>query len=190
MDANNRDSILLKCRDIALECFGTGYIFEQRANKLRGQIRFLTFLGIVIPILIGAIVLNLGKTAVSQPILYIAGIFGIIQIIGSTWSLTSGWDDAYSYSIESMNSNHRLSRNYLRLADSPPSEQSELQMQFDLLNQEDQFRSAEDYKQGVSEKEKRMGMCAGLRIFKRSCAGCGMTPTSMKASSCSVCGQF
>lgn len=190
MNATARVQIRQKCWDRALEAFGTGYIFEKRANRLRYQLRILTFLGIVVPLVAGAIVLAFGKVALSPFLLIPAGILGIIQVVGSLWSLVARWDDVYSYAIESLNSNYRLSNNYQRLAENPPEALSELQIQFNLLDREDEFRSAEDYKQAISEKEKRKGMRAALRKFRRPCAGCGQVPTSMKSTDCSICGQF
>ena len=190
MKVNTKDQIRQKCWDKALEAYGTGYIFEKRANKLRYQLRILTFLGIVVPLMAGAIVLAFGQVVLSPFILIPAGILGIIQVVGSLWSLVARWDDDYSYSIESLNSNYRLSNNYQRLAENPPGSSSELQIQFDLLDREDEFRSAEDYKQAISEKDLRKGMRAALRKFKRQCAGCRQVPISMKSSDCPICGHF
>jgi mobilome CxxCx(11)CxxC protein len=190
MDANARDQIRQRCWDGALEAFGTGYIFEKRANRLRYQLRILTFLGIVAPLMAGAVVLAFGKGALFPAILIPAGILGIVQVVGSLWSLVARWDDAYGYSVESMNANYRLSNHYQKLAENPPDSLPELQVQFGLLDREDEFRGAEDYKQAISEKEKRKGMRAALRKFRRECASCNRVPESMKPTDCPTCGQF
>lgn len=190
MNTNTKEQIRTNCWDRSLEAFGTGYIFETRANRLRYQLRILTFLGIVVPLIAGAIVLTFGKVALSPFLLIPAGILGITQVVGSLWSLVARWDDAYGYAIESLNSNYRLSNNYQRLAENPPEKLSELQIQYALIDREDEFRAAEDYKQAISEKEKRKGMRAALRKFRRQCSSCGQVPTSLTPTDCPVCGQF
>ena len=187
---SNAKQIRGKCWDRALEAYATGYIFEKRANRLRLRLRFLTFLGIVVPVIAGSILLNFGEIVLSPFFLVPAGILGVIQVAGSLWSLVARWDDAYGYAVESLNDNYRLSNNYQKIAENPPDEKSKLQMQFDLIEREDRYRSAEDYKQAISEKEKRKGMRAALRKFQRACAHCNEVPVSMYPSDCPVCGQF
>jgi mobilome CxxCx(11)CxxC protein len=190
MNTDAIDIIRRKCWDKAVEAYGTGYIFEKRSHRLRIQIRGLIFLGIVVPVIAGSIVLSFGKVALSPFILIPAGILAAIQVVGSVWSLVARWDDSYSYALESLSSNYRLSENYQKLAENPPDKLLNLQIRFDLIEVEDQFRSTEDNKQGITDKEKRMGMRAALRKFKRKCANCNEIPFSMKPSDCPVCGQF
>ena len=184
------DKIRQKCWDKALEAYGTGYIFEKRSRRLRWQIRGLTFLGVIVPVVAGSIVLSFGGVALSPFVLIPAGLLAIIQVVGSVVSLVNRWDDSYSYALESLNSNYRLSDSYQKLAENPSGKLSELQTRFDSIGIEDQFRSNEDNKQGISEKEKRMGMHAALRKFNRKCVHCKKAPMSMKSSDCPVCGQY
>jgi mobilome CxxCx(11)CxxC protein len=46
------------CWDNAIHSYGTGYIFQQRAALFRNRIKLLTFLGIVVPLSIGSIVMS------------------------------------------------------------------------------------------------------------------------------------
>ena len=178
------------CWNKALESYGTSWIFERRANRLRAQTRSLTFLGIIGPLLLGAIALEFGNVALFPGLLIPAGIIAIVQVVGSLWSLVARWEDSYSYALESMNSNSRLSDEFRDLASNPEAIADQARLKYQILEQEDRLRCSEDTKQGVTEKEKRMGMRSALRQFKRPCAGCGKVPVSMEPTDCPVCGQF
>lgn len=183
----NIDKRRLLCWDRALENFGTGYIFEQRANNYKIKLRVLTSLGILMPMIVGAIVVSFNKATLPSWLINIAGIVGLFEIVGSTWSLIARWDDSYSYSIQSLNSNFSLASRYENLARNPPKD---FLIRFEILETEDQLLMREDYKQSISDKEKRRGMRAALRQYKRKCASCQIVPTSMDASNCNVCGNF
>ena len=176
-----------KCWDNAIHSYGTGYIFQQRAELLKKKIKILTFLGIVVPLSIGSIVMSFGADLKILPIcLFVSGVLGTLQLIGFAWSIVAKWDDSYSYSLEATSDNYRLSRAYKKLAESSSVDK----LRFDFLEQEDQLRMDRDYKQGVSEDEKREGMRAALRQFERKCAQCKQVPFSMSPSNCDVCGNF
>lgn len=184
------DKLRSKCWDKAIYSYGTGYIFEQRASLFKRRLRILTFLGIVVPLSIGSVVLNFSNPAILPKLLLAAGCLGTLQLVGSAWSLVAKWDDSYSYALESLVSNHRLAVSYQKLAESPSIKLTELQSRYDLLEQEDQIRAIEDYKQNISDNEKSMGLRAALKQFQRSCVVCNNTPQSMTPSDCEVCGKF
>lgn len=172
----------------AVESFGTAFIFESRARRLRWLVRLLTGLGLVLPVFAGAMYMTFG--GLPPVVLGIVGVLAVIQVVGSAWSLNARWDDSYSYCLESMTANYRLADSFERFARNPPDTLDKADWQYELLESEDRFRQDQDLKQGVSEKEKRKGMRAGLRKFKRECPACGSVPVSMEASDCDVCGNF
>ncbi len=183
----NDNKIKQQCWDKAVHSYGTGYIFQQRAAILKNRIKILTFFGIAVPLSIGSIVMSFGQhQKILATALIIAGILGMLQLVGSAWSLVAKWDDSYSYSLEATSANYRLSHAYKKLAESSSLDKS----RFDLLEQEDQSRMDMDYKQGISENEKREGMRAALKQFQRTCVQCKQVPFSMKPSNCDVCGNF
>jgi len=185
------DEIRKRCWDEALFNYGTAYIFEQRAHYYRRLLRILTFLGIAVPITIGSIYLSFSnQTQLLNTSLVIAGTLGTVQLIGSAWSLSAKWEEAFGYALESLNANQHLSSRFERLAQFPPDNIDELQIQFNMLVTENSFRTEQDNKQGISDKEKRKGMRAALRKFQRACAGCKIVPTSMKSTTCDICGNF
>jgi mobilome CxxCx(11)CxxC protein len=174
----------------AFYAYGTAYIFEKRAYKLRWRLRILTFLGIAVPLALGGAVASFGLNCKYLGIIiFITGVLGIMQLIGSTWALVAKWEDEYAYSLESISSNYSLSDKYKELGESPPRS-DEFRIKIDLLDAENRIRKESDLKHGITDKEKRMGHRAALRQFRRACVECKEIPTSMKGSNCNVCGNF
>ena len=174
----------------ALHCFATAHVFEVRANILRQRIRMLTFLGIVVPATVGLTFMSFGGNSMLTTALVVLGsLLLILQLIGSVWSLVQRWDDNFAYALESMSANRSFHEQFKELASDALGE-AEANLRYQLLQRESQARSKEDEKQGFTENEKRMGMCAGLRHLQRECAACHQVPTSMTPTACSVCGNF
>lgn len=172
----------------AIYTFGTAYIFEQRQHKFRKYLRGITFLGIAVPLSVGGVVGSFGINSRFLPyLLGVAGVLGVVQLILSLWAIVAKWDDELAYSLESMTDNNRLSAGFERLGKISPSD---IKLRFEILQAENQARINSDNKQGINDKEKRMGMRASLRQFQKECSGCGLKPTSMVASDCDVCGNF
>lgn len=179
-----------ECWDQALHTFATAHIFERRARSLRWRLRALTFLGIAVPATVGGVIIAFGTNDQSLlVILWLAGILGLVQLIGSIWALVAKWDDAYAYALESIAENHRFSNSFASLGKNPPAP-DELRTRQDFLEADNGHRRDSDYKQGITEEEKRRGMRAGLLQFRRTCVACGEIPVSLRASDCGVCGQF
>jgi mobilome CxxCx(11)CxxC protein len=164
---------------------------RQTARRYKWLLRILDFLGIVVPVTVGGIVLSFGAEPRYLPYIVVpAGILSIIQLVMSVWSLVARWQDALVYAEESVSSNHRLSREYESLGRNLPDKLADLKLRYSLLEKENQLRNEIDNKQGLTEKEKRAGLRAGLRRFQRPCVVCGQVPQSMKPSGCDVCGNF
>src|SRR4051812_9864122 len=105
------------CWDRAVQTLGTARIFETRARSLKRKLRLLTFLGIVVPATIGAVVTSFSTNARGLPqLMFVAGILAVVQIVVSIWALTGQWDTALGYSQESTTDNDRLSVQYQKLA--------------------------------------------------------------------------
>jgi mobilome CxxCx(11)CxxC protein len=187
-DINNKTRE--KCWNEAFYAFGTAWIFEKRASRLRGRLRILTFLGIAVPLALGGTVASFGLDfRYLGLIIILAAILSIIQLIGSAWALVAKWEDEYAYSLESAVINYGLSNKYKELGENLP-ESEELRIKMSLLDAENRLRKDSDLKHVITEKEKRMGHRAALRQFRRTCVACGEIPTSMKGSDCNVCGDF
>ena len=179
------------CADSALKCFGTAYIFGQRARPIRMALRILTFSGIAGPAALGGVVaaFNLKPEFVGIAVT-IAGTIALVQVVISIWSLVASWDSALSYSVESKAANYRLADQFFKLGRTTVLTPEEFDTELTALEAEAGFRTELDNRIDLTDKEKRMGMRAGLRHYSRICAGCGEIPKSMESSKCPVCGQF
>ena len=187
---NNIDKLRERSWNEAFYAYGTAYIFEKRASKLRWRLKILTFLGIAVPLALGGVVVSFGLDFECLGfIIFIASSLGILQLIGSTWALVAKWEDEYAYSLESFTGNYSLSDKYKELGENP-SRCDELRIKIDLLDAENKIRKESDLKHGITDKEKRMGHRAALRQFRRACVECKKIPTSMKGSNCNVCGNY
>jgi len=185
------DALRTQCWDNALYAFGTAYIFEQRAATLRKRLRLLQFVGLVVPLTVGSMVMAFGTSQQYLAIVLIgAGALGVGQVAYSLWALTERWEDSFAYAQESVSANHRLSLEYRNLGETLPPAGAERDLRLAIISEEDRQRSDQDYKQGITEPEKRMGMHAALRNFRRHCAGCNQIPTSMTAGKCDICGNY
>ena len=176
------------CWNKALNAYATAYIFSERANSLRTKQRLLTFLGIGFPSLVGICVLSFSFYEKILPFLIpVAGLAGVIQVLGSIWALIAKWDDAYAVASEASKKNTSLKNDWQLLVTQWPHD---IEHKYNELYQADSRVEQSDIQRGVSDKEKRKGMRAALLQFGRKCATCAQVPKSMTASDCGVCGNF
>jgi mobilome CxxCx(11)CxxC protein len=180
-----------QCQDRAFRAFGTASIFERRTLELRRRLRVLSFMGIVVPVVVGSAALAWGAGFRGLAVLVaIGGGVGLVQVVLSVWSLTAGWVDAHEYANSSVTANQRLYRDYRSLADNSPSDPREFRLPLGFLIAADDAREEQDNRQGITPAEKRFGMRSALRMFQRACSSCRQVPTSMDATECGVCGNF
>lgn len=183
------DDYRRKCWDAALHAHGTGYIFQERAKRLKTKSDVLTWLGFVVPLLVGALVGTFGQDKLWGAVLTVAAVVAAVQLAMSLWSLVRRWPEELSYSSASGAANEALASRFTALAEAPPA-LAAFRTQFEKLEVEDAARRDRDNEKGVTEKERRMGMRAALRKFQRSCPGCQQVPTTMDSTNCGVCGRF
>jgi mobilome CxxCx(11)CxxC protein len=185
------NEIFSECWDRAIYAHGTAQIFIRRSNKLKRRLRWLSFFGLAGVVCIGAIVTLFGIGAPSLSwVLAIAGIVAVGQLLLSLWSLIANWADNLAYSLESAAENLALSSAFRELGKRAQNPPPDLDARFADLRARDESRRISDTKQGITEKEKRFGMRAGLFQFQRECAGCNKVPASMEPTACKVCGGF
>ncbi|MEV6527929.1 mobilome CxxCx(11)CxxC protein [Longispora sp. NPDC051575] len=186
----SQQTIPEKCRDNAIHTFGTSIIFQRRARRIKLKLQLQTYFGILLPLITGGIVLSFGTTGAFLPLLISAfGVLGLPLLAISLWSLVAGWSDQLTAATDSVSANEILVKRYSDLADSGMSA-TKVKIEFDLIQLDDHNRKQLDLKQHVSEKEMRFGLRAGLRQFQRKCGTCQLVPTSLKPTSCGVCGDF
>jgi mobilome CxxCx(11)CxxC protein len=175
----------------ALHAASTARIFERRANHLKRKLRSLSFAGLAVPLVIGSVVLSYGAGYELLPLfIAIASVIAILQAAVSLWSLSASWVESYDASIQSVISNRSFAQSYEDLARDQAVNAPDFAAQFNSFRIADEAQRAADYRQNVTESEKRFGMRAALIRYRRPCATCHVEPTSMRPTECGVCGDF
>lgn len=184
----DKENIIKLCRDKEFYAYGTTRIFERRASKLQRLRTWITFLGIVTPLIVGTIVLAFGVDGKFLPyLLGVAGLVGVVQIVLSTWSLVSRWDEQYGYSIESARDNTSLYNEFKKMAEHPPKDLDE---RFSKAVEQYEAREFRDIAQNISDKEKRYAARESFKYYQEPCPVCNNVPRTSKPSKCDGCGNF
>lgn len=182
------DELRTECWNEALKAYGTAYIFQRRMTRLKAHIQSLNYFGLVVPLVIGGIALAFGLGfQYFNIVLWVGGALGIVQLALFAWAIVHKWNDNLVYSLEAMTDNFRQSDDYQELAKDPPKD---LKQAIDLHKAKYQHRNDLDERQGLTQRERRLGMRAGLWRFERPCYKCGKIPETMEPSDCNVCGNF
>jgi mobilome CxxCx(11)CxxC protein len=186
------EQLAKECWNRSINAYGTMAIFQRRSNKLNKWLRGLSLAGIIFPLLIGGFVLAFGtKNELLERILIpVVLALGIAQLVFSGISIVYAWSDELQFCLDSAAENHDLSIKFKELgalAGNPPTD---YEARVNVLKATDNARQNSDMKKNLSEKELRYGHRAGLRSIGRACSGCGIVPTSMESSDCSICGGF
>lgn len=181
--------------DYAKECwskefhaYGTAQLFEARAKRLQRLRIWITFLGIISPVLIGGTVLAFGTNSAILPIaLACAGVVGLCQLTLSTWSLVARWDEQYEYALESTKANTELYNQFKKI---PSSSAVDIKKKYEQSCAYYEDREQKDIAKGVSDKEKRFANRRSLQYYGKACSVCKIVPISSKPSKCDGCGNF
>lgn len=179
------------CWNGALHSYGYGYLYNIKSKGLHKILKVNTFLGIVIPIIIGGTVLTFGIEFIYlKEFIFFAGILLLLQLILSVYIAIYNLEDRYSHYIESSNDNYRIAEEYEKVGKYPPGSLQHLNIEIEKIDIKRNNRDNLDSKFSMSEKECRKGMRYSLRKYQRQCAGCNVKPIGMKPTSCPVCGNF
>jgi mobilome CxxCx(11)CxxC protein len=183
-----------ECSRKALDAFAMAWIFERRAKKLRFRLRSLTYIGLLLPVLVGGTVLAFGIDSFILPaVLAITAIAGLVQLAGSLWSVVANWVDEHAYAEESVTANNRLAEMYDDLEKNPPTAPVGMQT-MQLLDVEYRARRDLDVKHAISAKERQLGRHAVLFRQRKQCSDCGAVPRSESPArwsnpTCMICGR-
>ena len=185
------ENVINDAWDNSLHSFGKSYIFSKRARFYMRWIRFVTILGIIVPVTIGATASGYGfNSYILKETITISIPLAILQLIISVFSLVNNWSDNLTYSIEASNDYNNLSDGFKKIAKSYTKNLTELSHQYEIINTKYTSRNDQDTKYVISERERRQGMRYALREFKRQCIGCNEIPVSLESTECSVCGRY
>lgn len=185
------DKIKLESSDKSFHAYGYSYIFTKRIKWYLRYINAIKFLGIIVPLTVGALAIGYNfehdiliiSIAIAIPIT-------IIQLIISTLSIVYNWDEELAYAFEANQDYNNLYDEFIKIFKFPPANFHELEKHFEILNTKQKNREQQDSKHNITDKELRIGMRYSLREHRKECAGCNSTPTSMEPTKCGVCGNF
>ncbi len=185
------DLICQECWNRAVHAYGTGTLFLTRSRLYTRLLRALSFLGIVVPLLIGGVVLGFGIDArYLKQFIAAAAAAGVLQLVVSAWSLAYSWTENLQYSLESAAENFDLSIKFKELGQQAQFPPDDLAVLAAGLKARDDSRSMADAKKGVKDKELRRAHRAGLRQFGRECTSCKKVPLDLASTDCPICGSF
>lgn len=186
------NEIKKKLLDIETEAYGTAKIFERRKNVLLLPRQILLFLGIAVPLFLGATALSFGMDAKILPtLLTILGVISVLQIVTALWSVIRQWDDKYISYNDSQKENTEIYNEAKRIKDSVNNENKiESEGKLRDLKIKSETREKLDLDTNVSEKEKRYATRARNLYYRAKCHICNEIPTSMKPGKCDGCGNY
>lgn len=179
------------CHKKAIYCLGTSYIFQEKAKRYARYLKWISILGIIVPLITGGIAMGYGQY--SQYLSYFLAIavpLSIFQVILSSIALIYKWEDNLSYSLESQSENRKLSEDFKQLAKNTSITGIELEHKFELFSTMNDARSQQDEKITFSSKEDCKGMRYALKIFQIECPICKKVPIDMEPTNCDNCGKF
>ncbi|MEQ1766127.1 MAG: mobilome CxxCx(11)CxxC protein [Methylotenera sp.] len=180
-----------QCWDRACDCFATAKIFERRALRDRRKLDWLSYFGIGVPAIFGAMVSAWGKDVLTnRPLMFIVAALGIIQVAMSVASLIRRWPEEYAYANKSAASNYQIADEFKSLAQSAATPSSTFSHDLQKLLSRDQAQIQNDTEKHVTDSEKSRGHRHALRQFQRHCATCNKIPKDMKPTDCNQCGGF
>lgn len=171
--------------------YGTAQIFEVRTNKLKVWRSAITFLGIILPVVVGGIYMSFGQSAeLMSMILAVAGVIGILQLVLSTWSLVSGWDSKYELALKSLQGNVTNFNSCKRFANSEFRTNAEFMSAYDSIVRDIEQQELVDISQHISKSEKQLAYTSTLSFYNIACHACDTNPNNTNTTSkCSSCGQ-
>jgi mobilome CxxCx(11)CxxC protein len=176
------------CLDKAFAAYGTTKIFESRAQKLSRGRTLITYLGIVVPLVVGATAMAFGVDSPWFPVLVaLAAALGIAQIVTSVWAIVARWDERCIHALESVRANTKLFNLWSRLE---LSGSSQLEKEIADALKIDQEQEDKDLAHGITEQEKRYAMHEALFYFRKPCVACRRIPTSKEPLDCDMCGNY
>jgi len=183
------NKLRIESHDLKLHSYGLAYIFNEKKNMYDSLIKFLTFLGIVIPILIGLIALGYELDSFTLKLAKTIAIpISIFQCLVSALALVYKWGDNLLISSELSHSYAILSNDFKMLAEYPPDEYEKFKNEFLSLKKD--YEQKGQHSPKIKEYELRKGMRYALRQFQVKCYECGIIPISMESTNCGVCGKF
>tara|TARA_R110002073_G_scaffold8027_19_gene44894 strand:+ start:24835 stop:25419 length:585 start_codon:yes stop_codon:yes gene_type:complete len=173
--------------DEAFHCYGKAFVLEQRVSRFEKVFFAYDLVCFGFPIFVGLAALSFKVDKNAFKVLAIVGsAIGFATMLFSLLCLIGRWREKWQNYQREIVLCSTLFDDYRRFGKSPPN--NEYRKQFELL--EIRRQEAEKGSATLTEEEKRIGYRFAARQFERECAKCGVKPTDMASTDCSVCGQF
>lgn len=183
------DKMRTQCWAKAMEATGASYVYQKRTKRLNFWLTWSKTTGFILPVLLGGIVANYSeKGEIIKYSLLFATPVAIAQLVLSAILTAQNIDANYAKYVSLSIKNLMLSVDFKELANFPPATLEELRPKFMTLVKRERALQEDDV--DLTDKENRKGKRYGLYTFQFDCAGCGITPKSMIATKCDVCGNF
>ncbi|WP_215232092.1 mobilome CxxCx(11)CxxC protein [Dyadobacter linearis] len=188
-DEDRSDTIQADCWNRALDCFAYNYIYAGKLNKISPWLQWSKVLGIIVPVLIGAILTTYANDSkIIDLTIAITSPFAIAQLVVSTYITVSGLEEKAALFSSQTIQFSLLNSEFQSLGLTPLPSIDIYQARYEVLKERERSLSVHHHQ--VSEEELRKGMRSGLRNYQRECAGCKTVPLSMISTNCPVCGNF
>lgn len=191
---NPLDSLKIEAARRGQDATGTAYIFEVRADRLRKRLSRLNFFGLAVPLIVGLVAIGFGvKFKALGAIIVVAIVLSGAQVVVFAWSLVTQWVDKYERYLQASVANRSIAESYQALVRQGPVDIADYRQRLEVLDTKDQAQRNSDYREGITDAEKHMGMRATLIHYTKECSRCGLVPDNMKPpkkDKCVVCGDF
>jgi|SRR5947209_4991181 len=95
--SDETDRICKESWNRALWAYGTAQVFLKRSHNYRTNLRWLPFIGIGGPVLIGVMVIHGLAPDYLPKFLLVVAIVSVVEALVSLWSLVAHWAENLSY---------------------------------------------------------------------------------------------
>ncbi len=175
--------------DMRFNSFGTMKIFERRRRIYSRLRNLITYMGFLVPLLVGSVALSFdpSNSIFKDIIIPVASGVMIFQMCISLWSTIEGWDSKYEYSIGAIRANNSL---YLKLNSICSNGVKLTPLELQQLENDYSRQDSDDSSHGLSKKEIRYGYRCALMNFSQTCPTCKEKPFKMSPTDCDICGNY
>jgi mobilome CxxCx(11)CxxC protein len=176
-----------------IDARGVYTIFQRRAKRLKFWMQARDFSAIAIPIIVAFVatadfIEKLGQfKAVALAIL---AVLGVAQVLMSSWSLISRWDEERSYSLRAIRDANSMEVEWRDIAIGAVLD---FDAAYARAKAQQQIIDSHDIGKEISESERQIGLRSGLKEVPRECMECKKIPETIDppkkvTTRCPICG--
>jgi mobilome CxxCx(11)CxxC protein len=176
-----------------IDARGAQTIFSRRASSLKWWMQARDFSAIAIPVVVAFVattdfISTLGNFKVLA--LAVLAIAGLLQVLLSSWSLISRWDEERSYSLRALRDAYDMEVKWRAIA---KGDVADLNPAYEAAKAQQQVIDSHDIGREISEAERQIGLRAGLKEVPRACVECKKIPATIDVPKnieqrCPICG--